>query len=102
MGEKVWTFPKANPEFFHLSEREVWAALGAQEDDNTIEAEVTRLVAGFFSRYKNYIEANDLQNLPPQIMHVTTRCPIERVAVKIMVRYIETEAWDKMNNITCH
>ncbi|HEX2752679.1 MAG TPA: hypothetical protein VHP34_06170, partial [Alphaproteobacteria bacterium] len=64
MGEKVWTFPKANPEFFHLSEREIWRALDNQEDDNTIEAEVTRLVASFFSRYKTYIEANGLQNLP--------------------------------------
>ena len=84
-----------------MSEREVWAALGAQEDDNAIEAEVTRLVASFFSRYKTYIEANGLENLPPQIMHVTTRCPIERVAVKIMVRYIETEAINSLN-LTCH
>ena len=97
MGEKVWAFPMANPAFCHLSEREVWAALDNHEDDNAIEAEVTRLVASFFSRYKTYIEANGLENLPPQIMHVSTRCPIERVAVLIMVRYIETEAWDRMN-----
>lgn len=95
MGEKVWTFPRANPAFIHLSEREIWAALGAQENDNAIEAEVTRLVVSFFERYKTYIEANGLQHLPPQIMHITTRCPIERVAVLIMARYIETEAWDK-------
>ncbi|MDP2205347.1 MAG: hypothetical protein Q8K65_03485 [Alphaproteobacteria bacterium] len=101
MGEKAWTFPKANPAFCHLSEREVWAALDNHEDDNAIEAEVTRLVASFFSRYKAYIETNGLKNLPPHIMHVATRWPIERVAVKIMVRYIETEAWED-GHMTCH
>lgn len=96
MGERVWKFPKTNPEFTHLSEREVWTALDRQADDNAIEieAEVRRLVASFFNRYKAYIEANGLENLPPQIMHITTRCPIERVAVLIMVRHIETATMD--------
>ncbi|MFN7112849.1 MAG: hypothetical protein ACK4PK_00640 [Alphaproteobacteria bacterium] len=97
MDEKRWTFPKANPEFLYLSEREVWQALDSRADLNAIEAEVTRLVARFFTQYKNYIEANGLDNLPPHIMHVAASCPIERVAVKIMVRYIETEAWDRMD-----
>lgn len=90
MGENVWAFPKANPEFIHLSEREVWAALGAPENGPAVEAEVMRLVVSFFDRYTSYVEANGLQSLPPQMMHITTRCPIERVAVLIMVRYVLT------------
>lgn len=83
-------FSGARPEFAHLSEAEVWAALDRDDDDdNSIACEVTRLICCFWKRFQD--SARKHGNIPPEIMHVSTRCPIEKVAVLIMIGYVESE-----------
>lgn len=80
----------ARPEFIGLSEDEVWQAV-TEGNGNAIEAEVTRLAVDFFLRFRAYINKMELHHLPPQIMHVRVRHPIERVAVLIMAEYVHLE-----------
>jgi hypothetical protein len=70
--------PPARPEFVHVSEAEVWAAI---ENDNggPIVAEATRLAMELARRLKDRAE-----NRPGCGMQVRPRCPIERVTVLIM------------------
>lgn len=70
--------PAARPEFVHVSEAEVWAAI-ENDDGGPIEAEVTRLVIEMARRLKAHAK-----NEPECGMQVRPRCPIERVAVSMM------------------
>jgi hypothetical protein len=72
--------PAARPEFTHLSEADVWAAVDS--DDGPIAAEVTRLVAEHTIRLKACAARNAAA--PGVLLKVRTRCPIERVAVFMM------------------
>ncbi len=72
----------AQPEFIFLTESEVWQAL---HSENIISAEVQRILSVLQTRFTDYMRETDRENLPPEIMHVAVRCPIERVAVELMV-----------------
>ena len=71
----------ARPEFIFLTESEVWRAL---HSENIISAEVQRILEAFHIRFTDYMHETNRPNLPPQIMHIAVRCPIERVAVELM------------------
>jgi hypothetical protein len=80
MGDKL----SARPEFTCLSEAEVWNAINGNDcAENPITAEVTRLVANYTARFM--VCARQYENVPPQIMFVRARWPIERVAVLLLV-----------------
>lgn len=81
-------FAEAQPEFTHLSEEEVWAAMD-RDDDNKIACEVTRLICCFWKKFMRI--AKKYQNIPPEIMHVSVCCPIERVAVVALIGYVRSE-----------
>ncbi len=81
-------FSGARPEFVHLCEAEVWAAMD-RDDDNRIACEVTRLICCFWKRFSGC--AKKYKNIPPEIMHVCVCCPIERVAVMVLVGYVRSE-----------
>ncbi|MDP2205176.1 MAG: hypothetical protein Q8K65_02610 [Alphaproteobacteria bacterium] len=90
MQDVTLAFPRACPEFARLSEEEVWAAL-LESDDSRVTVEVTRLVCGFWVQWRGYLRGAGLSSLPPELLHIATRCPIERVAVVIMIGYLESE-----------
>lgn len=82
--------PAARPEFRNLSESEVWNAI--KDDafaDNPITAEVTRLVVAYMCTFKACAKRKG--PVPPDILHVEVHWPIERVAVLMVMSYIETE-----------
>lgn len=81
-------FAEAKPEFVHLTEAEVWAAVD-RDDDNSVACEVTRLICCFWKKFLDC--AKQYQNVPPEILHVSVRCPIERVAVVMLMGYIRSE-----------
>lgn len=81
-------FSTAKPEFAHLSEEEVWAAMD-RNDDNRIACEVTRLICCLWKRFSGC--AKQYKNIPPEILHVSVCCPIERVAVMVLIGYVRSE-----------
>lgn len=88
MQQAGFEFAEAMPEFAKLSEAEVWEAV-ISGDDSKIACEVTRLVCCFWKKYQECIQK--YPNVPPQVLQVSTRCAIERVAVMIMVAYVQIE-----------
>ena len=70
--------PAARPEFMHIAEAEIWAAL-KNDDGGPIAAEVTRLVIELAKRSNARAK-----NEPATGMQARARCPIERVAVVMM------------------
>jgi len=74
MGEHD-NMPAARPEFVHISEAAVWAAI-EHDDGGPIAAEVMRLGIEIAKRLKARAEQE-----PERGMQVRARCPIERVAV---------------------
>jgi hypothetical protein len=88
MENWVLAFSETRSEFAHLSEAEVWAAIN-ENGESPISCEVTRLVCCFWKRFQDC--ARKHHNVPPHIMHVAVRYPIERVAVIMMIGFIESE-----------
>lgn len=83
-----FTFFEAKPQFLSLSEAEVWDAIN-RDDDSDVAAEVTRLACMLWQKFQTMARQND--GPPPYITKISVQCPIERVAVIIMLGYIETE-----------
>jgi hypothetical protein len=75
--------PAARPEFTHLSEAEVLAALAG--DGGPVVAEVGRLIAEHTKRLK--ARADREKPAPGVLVKIETRCAIERVAVLMMARF---------------
>ena len=99
--EKLPELPSARPEFTKLSEAEVWEAIdGDTYGENPITAEVTRLVARYTVRFKACVGRHG--NVPPHILLVQVRWPIERVAVLLLVGFVEAEAVAAGGRFTLH
>lgn len=87
---EILTLPAARPEFIHLSEAEVWKTV--DEDPwqcNAISGEVTRLVVQCMGTFKAHFGQDGY--VPPRILRIETRCPIERVAVLLVVKFVQIE-----------
>ena len=83
--------PAARPEFTNLSEAEVWKAVDEDPEQRTrIAGEVTRLVACYWSSFKAHFHQH--RYVPPRLLRVEARCPIEKVAILLVVRFVEDEA----------
>lgn len=76
------------PEFRELSEDDVLAAV-ANDDygESPITAEVTRLGVEFMARFRAYVEEHGY--FEPRIMQADAQCPIEKVAILTVVRFVE-------------
>ncbi len=87
--EKELVFCQAKAEFTGLSEDEVWNAIeGDDYGDNPITGEVTRLGAEFLGRFRAYAEERGGPSAAA-VVQVAARCPIERVAILTLLRYVE-------------
>lgn len=91
-------FSETRPEFARLSEEEVWAALD-KNDDNRIACEVTRLICCFWKKFIGVAGRHPV--IAPEILQVSVRCPIERVAVMLMAGYIRAQT-SGSNSIMLH
>lgn len=93
--------PRAGAAFESLTEAEVWEALYVDPDGETpITAEVTRLVAAYTTRFKACVAQRG--TVPPEVLHVKAQWPIERVAVRVLVRLMETDAVSAPGPVTRH
>jgi hypothetical protein len=89
--EEILMLPAARPEFINLSEAEVRKVI--DEDPwqcNPITGEVTRLVVQCMTKFKAHFGQPGY--VPPRILRIEARCPIEKVAVLLVVRFMEAEA----------
>lgn len=75
--------PAARPEFTHLSEAEVLAALDSE--GGPVVAEVGRLIAEHSKRLKARAERE--RPAPGVLVRIETHCAIERVAVLMMASF---------------
>lgn len=80
-------FSEARPEFANLSELEILASMHC--NDSKISAEVTRLICCFWARVQDAGGASSVAS--QSVIKVSTCFPIERVAVKLMIQYLESE-----------
>jgi hypothetical protein len=87
---QILELPAARPEFTSLSEAEVWKAVNEDPLQRTrIAGEVTRLVACYWSSFKAHF--NEQRYVAPRLLHVEARCPIEKVAILLLVKFVEDE-----------
>ena len=78
---------KARPQFRGLKEADV---LREMEIDNSMAgAEVTRLVAAYYCKFKTTIQEQGLAAAPAMMFDVS--CPIEKVAVFTLITFVEKE-----------
>jgi len=80
----------ARPEFVSLSEADVRAALANDsEGKHPVTKEVMRLAAEFLAAFKIYVDQNGFK---PHGVDLPVRCPIEKVAIETIMRFIEAQA----------
>jgi hypothetical protein len=88
-GEHKLEIPSARPEFRELHATEVWKAVGGGNPDvNPVVAEVTRLAVAYLAAFKSH--ADQYGNAPPTLP-LRVRWPIEKVAVLLVVKFMEAE-----------
>jgi len=89
--EKTLTLPAARPEFTNLSEDFVWKAIREDPEQGTpISGEVTRLMVECMGTFKALFGQDGY--VPPRALRIEARCPIEKVAGLLAMRFIEGEA----------
>jgi hypothetical protein len=76
--------PKA--EFRTLSETDIIAALQDPDPANPIAIEVARLIAAYTSNFQRHVER--LGRIPPDILYMKGRSPIEAVAMRLTTETI--------------
>ena len=87
--EQKFEIPSARPEFRELPAADVWKAVGGRNPDvNPVAAEVTRLAVAYLAAFKDHA---DRHGNTPHVLQVRVRWPIERVAVLLVVRFMEAE-----------
>jgi len=78
---------KARPKFRSLSEADVLREM--EIGDSAAVAEVTRLVAAYYCKFKVALQEQGLAAAPTMIFDVS--CPIEKVAVFTLLTFMEKE-----------
>lgn len=87
---EILTLPAARPEFTNLSEDFVWKAIREDPEQGTpISGEVTRLMVECMGTFKALFGEDGY--LPPRVLRIEARCPIEKVAVLMVMRFVEAE-----------
>lgn len=83
-----------NPVFQSLSEAAVLEGLADPDPANPIAREVARLIAAYTDNFYRHVER--LGYMPPHILHIKARWPIEAVAIRLAKEAIrETTAAEK-------
>ena len=75
------------PQFLHLAEAEVLAALDDPDPGNPIAGEVARLIAGYTENFRVHCER--LGRIPADILHVAPATAIEAVAMRLTMQAIQ-------------
>lgn len=92
--EEMVEMPTARQDFINLSEVEIWEALreaiSGKLDSNPIAVEVARLVIECMTRFQGHLTQDGY--VPARILRVDVRSPIEKVALLMVVKYVEAEA----------
>lgn len=69
------------PEFQHLAEEEVRAAVADTDANNPIAQEVARLIDGYIANFQATVERSG--HVPASILRATPSSPIEAVAMDL-------------------
>jgi hypothetical protein len=77
------------PEFQSLTEDAVLAAIAAADPKNPVAVEVARLAEDYKENFRLYIR--HLGYLPPDVLHVKPRSPIEAVAMRLATENIRLD-----------
>ncbi len=87
--EQTIEIPSARPEFRHLVAAEIWKAVGSgNASADPLAAEVTRLAVAYLAAFK---ARADQHGIAPHVLQVRVRWPIEKVALLLVVRFMEAE-----------
>jgi hypothetical protein len=78
---------KARPQFRTLAEADVLREI--EIENSAAGAEVTRLVAAYYCKFKTTIQEQGLAAAPAMMFDVS--CPIEKVAVFTLITFVEKE-----------
>jgi hypothetical protein len=89
-GQELVEMPTARPEFADLSEAVVWEAVNYKLDSNPIAAEVVRLAIDYMRLFNGSL--TQYGYVPARILCVGVRSPIEKVALLMVVKFVEAEA----------
>ena len=77
-------FPETREEFKFYTESQIREEF--EMEDSRVAAEVTRLVCLCTLRIKAYMEKYGY--VPPHILHIRIRWPIEKVAMQLVAEYV--------------
>jgi hypothetical protein len=90
MADDEWPiFCSARPEFTALSEAEVWNAIENDSEGNSpVMGEILRLGAEFLAGFKIYVDQHGFKS---RGMNFPAGCPIEKVAIEVLMGFIEAE-----------
>lgn len=91
LPRKVVACPRLSPEVRNALDK---------DDDGAISAEVTRLVAGYTMLMKACDDRHGV--VSPEVLLIKVRWPIERVAVLMLVEFLESEAGLGDGRFTLH
>jgi hypothetical protein len=101
--EETIEMPTARQDFINLSEAEIWQAINeaisGKLDSNPIAVEVARLVIEYMTRFQGHLTQDGY--VPAPILQSGVRSPIEKVAVLMVVKYVEAEALE-VGAVTIH
>ena len=73
-------------EYRDLAEDAVVAALQDPDPTNPIALEVARLIAAYTRNFERHVEK--MGRIPPDILHIKPRWPIEAVAMRLLTEEI--------------
>ncbi len=99
--EIVFMLPVPKPEFQAMSEKEIQVAIrnrNARKSKKVI-AELGRLVDEYIANFKAYVAQN---GTAPFLLEVIVRCPIEKMAVKLMMAALEADKTLVKNKSSLH
>jgi len=68
------------PEFRSLTEDAILASLAGRDPKNPVAVEVARLITDYKENFR--LQVRRFGYLPPHLLHVKGRCPIEAVAIR--------------------
>jgi hypothetical protein len=80
-------------EFRACTEAEIEQALADPDPANPIAIELVRLMNGYTENFKAHVKK--LGRIPPDIMHITPRWPIEAAAMRLTKEAISAALHDK-------
>jgi hypothetical protein len=89
LGQKLqrYALPAARPEFRNVTAAEAWAAVAWSRGDS-VELEVARLAIGYLAAFQRHAARLDGA---PDVLQVGARWPVERVALLLVVEFIEAQ-----------